>query len=170
MTRLSLCRSKKGYRATIRRRRGALLKVRGSLAGTLLLLILVFVPMIDVRLPAWSAADSVPVRDFNRMTRLAHDKGASWTLSPLLVSLKLAGETCECSTRRIELKSTPEAFKDAAVKITDQGYLDDSIRGYQYSLVLRRVAAGYWEVVEATKARNCWKGRGHEDFSNAPCS
>jgi hypothetical protein len=118
----------------------------------------------------WPNESHTPVADFNRQIRLAFLKGETWTRSPILVSLRLIGETCECSSRQIELTSTPEAFQDGTITITDQGLLDDSIRGYRYHLALARVARGYWQIKEATKTLNCQKGRGHQEFSNQPCS
>ncbi len=106
---------------------------------------------------------------FNRLTVAAGQKGESWTRSPLLVTLKFLGETCSCSSRRIDLKSTPERFADATVTMTDQGYLDDSVRGYQYHVVLAKLPGGPWQLRRATRAWNCWRGRGHEGFSTELC-
>ena len=128
---------------------------------------------------AWAAVTQAPERSggqpmaiepFNRLTVTAARKGESWTRSPLLVVLKFVGENCACSSRQIELKSTPERFADAVVTVSDQGYLDDSVRGYSYQVVLAKQTGGHWQLTRATRAWNCWKGRGHEGFSTEPCT
>lgn len=121
------------------------------------------------RAPERSGGQPMAIEAFNRLTVTAARKGESWTRSPLLVVLKFVGETCACSSRQIELRSTPERFADAVVTVTDQGYLDDSVRGYSYRAVVAKQAGGHWQLVRATRAWNCWKGRGHEGFSTEPC-
>jgi len=60
-------------------------------------------------------------------------------------------------------------FADATVTMPDQGYLDDSVRGYQYHVVLAKLPGGHWQLTRATRAWTCWRGRGHEGFSAEPC-
>jgi hypothetical protein len=105
--------------------------------------------------------------EFNAMVARAASKGESWARSAILVALKLVGEEIECSSRVIEVKSPPEEFASATITITDQGLLDDSVKGYKYRLRLEKRPDRTWRITEALKAWNCY--RGHKDFSTEPC-
>ena len=111
----------------------------------------------------------IPHQDFNTKVAAARERGEAWVKSPLQVALKLVGDNQECRQRNIEIKSTPEAFRDAHVVITEDGFLDDSVRGVRYELKLRRSPRGEWQVQAAAKTWRCWEGRGHQDYSTEPC-
>ena len=110
----------------------------------------------------------LPLDTFESRAREAIANGEEWPKASLLVALKLVGESCECSSRVIELRSKPESFDGATIIITDQGYLDDSVRGERYELVLERGPGGVWRVLKATNTWNCY--RGHEEFSTELCN
>ena len=113
--------------------------------------------------------ESSEIEKFNRSTRTSHRAGADWTKSPLQVALRLVGDRHGSRERNISIESTPETFRDAKIVITEDGYLDDSVRGARYQLKLTRTDDGYWVVERFKKEVRCWPGRGHQDYSDKPC-
>jgi len=110
------------------------------------------------------------VSSFNRKIANGTSLGADWTSSPILVALKFAGEDMDCRKKTIDIEApSAEDYDNLTVKITDEGYLDDSIAG---GLIILRMEKkeGVWEIKKATQCWKCWKGRGHQDFSSEPCS
>jgi hypothetical protein len=106
--------------------------------------------------------------EFNRKVRLAARKGEFWVKMPTIVAVNFVGKFSETKTRTVEMTApTAEETNQLTVIITDEGYLDDSVRGERYRLRLRADPAGIWYVLKAEKAQSCY--RGHKDFSAAPC-
>jgi hypothetical protein len=63
-----------------------------------------------------------------------------------------------------------EAPIAATVTVTLDGLLDDSVRGEEHVLAFRRdPESRRWRLEKATSKVRCWSGRGHADFSTAPC-
>jgi hypothetical protein len=64
-----------------------------------------------------------------------------------------------------------EAPVAATVTVTLDGLLDDSVRGEEHVLAFRRdPESRRWRLDKATSKVRCWPGRGHADFSTAPCT
>jgi hypothetical protein len=64
-----------------------------------------------------------------------------------------------------------EAPVAATVNVTLDGLLDDSVRGEEHVLTFRRdPESRRWRLEKATSKVRCWSGRGHADFSTAPCT
>ena len=57
---------------------------------------------------------------------------------------------------------------EQVVLFTRRGLPDDSVRGLRYRLEFAP-QGGEWGLVWAGRQRICWPGRGHEDWSTAPC-
>lgn len=116
-----------------------------------------------------AASGKISASEFNKKVVEAFARGEAWTQSSLLAALRFVGANCECGRRTIEIRSTPEAFSDARVTVTDAGLQDDSVRAIRHTLLLLRHPKGYWRLKHAARAWSCWKGRGHQDFSTKPC-
>jgi hypothetical protein len=64
-----------------------------------------------------------------------------------------------------------EAPVAATVTVTLDGLLDDSVRGEEHVLAFRRdPESRRWRLDKATSKVRCHPGRGHADFSTAPCT
>jgi hypothetical protein len=116
-----------------------------------------------------TCAKPLDVEAFNLKITRAHQKGESWCQSPLLVTLKLVGDRHESKKRTIEIDSSPEAFRDAHIVVTEEGLMDDSVAGVRFEVMLRQGKGDVWIVESAEKTWKCWPGRGHQDYSDKPC-
>ncbi|MGH9838946.1 MAG: hypothetical protein ACREEM_09190 [Blastocatellia bacterium] len=107
---------------------------------------------------------------FNMLTSTGAAKGDVQIKDLLAVAMRFAGKTEEARTTIIEVaKKSAEDAGSATVVITIEGLLDDSVRAEKYKLEMIRTEEGWWRVERAYKARTCWPGRGHADYSSAPC-
>lgn len=115
--------------------------------------------------------EPLPVDEFNGEVEEAAARGERWPRLAILVALAFVGEDIQCRLRTIEVRSQPEDFAAADITITDDGYLDDSVRGCRWVLRLERTADGPWRLVGARRAFRCWRGRadGTTGWSSAPC-
>jgi hypothetical protein len=123
--------------------------------------------------PAWDgpqrpfAADgTVSVEDFNAY---AGDVDEPWERSPAL----LAGEflrldQAQATQTSIDAKAQGEGTGTATVTVTQRGLLDDSVAAERYVLTLQR-DGDVWRLTSAMWTQSCHAGRGHEDFTPAPC-
>jgi hypothetical protein len=110
------------------------------------------------------------VAETNKMISEAAAKKESWTRSAEQVALKIAGEFSETSERTISIKAESVEDPDIlTVTITDDGYLDDSMRGKKEILEMERDKNGVWKLTSYLKGVRCWEGRGHDDYSAKPC-
>jgi hypothetical protein len=108
--------------------------------------------------------------DFNRKVRIAARNREFWVKMPTLVAANFAGAFSETKKRTVEIISpSAESSRSLEVILTDDGIADESVRSVQYKLKLRVDSAGIWYVTTAGKAQRCWQGRGHQDYSSAPC-
>ena len=57
----------------------------------------------------------------------------------------------------------------ASASFLIDGVGDDSVRARSYELTFTRRADGTWRIETATWTQRCHEGRGHQDFSSAPC-
>ncbi|REJ75214.1 MAG: hypothetical protein DWQ47_06930 [Acidobacteria bacterium] len=84
--------------------------------------------------------------------------------------VKAVGDFSEMFTRTIEIKAdTPDGTSEITVVVTDDGFLDDSVRGQRTTLKLVLDAAGLWQIKSTSEAWRCREGRGHTDFQPKPC-
>lgn len=108
---------------------------------------------------------------YNRKVRIAARNKEFWVKMPTLVASNFVGKFSETKERTIKIISPlVEYSRDLDVIITDDGFADDSVRGERYKLKLKSDKSGVWYIISAQKAHRCWKGRGHTDYSTAPCS
>jgi len=57
----------------------------------------------------------------------------------------------------------------ASASLLIEGLGDDSVRARSYELTFTRRPDGTWRIDSATWAQRCHEGRGHQEFSSAPC-
>ena len=89
---------------------------------------------------------------------------------PLLVAHAFAGFEARHVTLAVSYTSGESAVR-ATVTVTLDGLLDDSVRGEEHVLTFARDAAkAPWRLEQASSRVRCWQGRGHVEFSTAPCS
>ena len=105
------------------------------------------------------------VDDMNK--KLAGNRSAK---TPLQVISLIAEPFDEMQSRTVSIKAaSAEDHGELSVVITDDGYMDDSVRGAQYKIKLVKDVHGDWLVSTALKGWRCQAGRGHQDFSSKPC-
>jgi hypothetical protein len=63
-----------------------------------------------------------------------------------------------------------EAPERVRVVLIEDGLADDSIRAVRYALQFRRAGADNWKLQSAKRTQKCQPGRGHQNFSPAPCN
>lgn len=113
---------------------------------------------------------TMSVSAFNSDIAKGRESGESWTGSPLTVALKFAGEGFDCQKKSVDVESLSggEVFDKVLVSITEDGYLDDSLRGSMVILRMEQVN-GFWEIKSAKKVWRCWENRGHTAYNSEPC-
>jgi hypothetical protein len=114
----------------------------------------------------FAADGTVSVEDFNAY---AGDVDESWERSPAL----LAGEflrldQAQATQTSIDARAEGEGTGTATVTVTQRGLLDDSVAAERYVLSLQR-DGDVWRLSSAMWSQSCHSGRGHEDFTPAPC-
>ena len=65
-------------------------------------------------------------------------------------------------------QSTSNGGSASATLVID-GLGDDSVRARRYELTFTRRDDGTWRIDSATWTQRCHEGRGHQEFSAAPC-
>ncbi len=118
-----------------------------------------------------SGLESQDIAAHNKMIAEAASKNEVWTRSAEQVALKLAGEFSETMERTITIKAPgADELERLTITITDDGYLDDSVRGKREVMGMQRGTDGVWKLVSYSKGWRCWEGRGHDDYSAKPCN
>ncbi|MCM3874458.1 MAG: hypothetical protein ND895_27520 [Pyrinomonadaceae bacterium] len=97
--------------------------------------------------------------------------GEAWVKEPAQIIARTFGGFSEMRSKTIEFKApTADEADSLSVTITNDGYLDDSVRGEKYSLELKMNEQGVWKFVTAAKAWRCQPGRGNQDYSTIKCT
>lgn len=110
------------------------------------------------------------VAEYNSMIAEANRRNEAWVKSAEQVILKIAGEFSEAKSRNISISSEFADVNDRlTVTVTDDGLLDDSVRGEKIQVELQVGSDGVWKVISYSRSWRCWDNRGHTDFSEAPC-
>ncbi len=94
-----------------------------------------------------------------------------WVKTPMQIVARLLGEFSDMRSRTIEMTApTADGADSLIVTVTDDGYLDDSVRGEKFKYELKANEQGVWRFTSAAKAWRCQPGRGHQDFSTTKCT
>lgn len=111
---------------------------------------------------------SVDYSEFNKTILSARAGNEDWVSDPVLISLKFTGpfEGRKQSIERVN--ENPESNKVVQVTIINDGLLDDSVKAEKFVVDMSNENDA-WQITGAVKTVQCYKGRGHEDFSAEPC-
>lgn len=120
-----------------------------------------------------STAKDLNVDDFNKSIIVADDAKEAWTNSPFLIALEYTGDQLESESKKIEVVAPgPETRNQIIITITEDGLLDDAMKGSLTILKLLR-KDNLWQIEKAGQLWKCWpdrnkKGNG-KGFSTEPC-
>ena len=67
---------------------------------------------------------------------------------------------------RIEEEPLPN---DQHKVVVFEKHADDSVAESRYQVVFTRQPDGSWRIASATRAQRCQPGRGHQEYTAAPC-
>ncbi len=94
-----------------------------------------------------------------------------WVKMPMQIFARLLGEFSDMRSRYIEMTApTADGPESITVIITNDGYLDDSVRGERFKYVLKANDQGVWRFTSGGKSWRCQPGRGNQDFSIVKCT
>ncbi|MCM3903247.1 MAG: hypothetical protein ND866_16185 [Pyrinomonadaceae bacterium] len=97
--------------------------------------------------------------------------GEAWVKEPAQIIARTFGGFSEMRSKTVEFAApTADEAESLSITITNDGYLDDSVRGEKYSLELKMNEQGVWKFVAAAKAWRCQPGRGNQDYSTIKCT
>ena len=118
-----------------------------------------------------AAYQNINVNRFNRLIDLGSQRREAWTRSATQVVVRIIGDMQEVKTRTIRFVSpSAEGGDSMTVVVTDNGLLDDSVRSERLRLELKKNRSGVWRVISGRRSWRCQQGRGHQNFSAAPCT
>jgi hypothetical protein len=107
---------------------------------------------------------TLPVEDFNAR---AESVDEPWERDLQEITRRfLALSEQESGSRSFQSSSSGDR---ATATLLVDGLGDDSVRARNYELTFERRADGTWRIETATWTQQCHEGRGHQDFSSAPC-
>lgn len=117
------------------------------------------------RSPA-EASGAPPVEIFNGRLESVDEP---WERTPGGVAREYADEVAtEARRSSVVVESNPDGGDTATATVTLDGLLDDSVRSLRFDLVLER-SGETWRLRSSEVTQRCAQGRGHQDFSPAPC-
>jgi len=108
---------------------------------------------------------------FNKSIIVADDAKDDWVFSPFLIALQYTSDQLESASKKIEVVAAgPESQDEIIVTITEDGLLDDAMKGTLTILKLLRKDK-LWQIEKAGQLWECWPGRneGKQGFSTEPC-
>jgi len=117
--------------------------------------------------PRPDASGKVDVAPFNAFLARERPAAARAPLTAVAEFLRL--DTADAGATSISSRLGGEGAGPATVVATLDRLLDDSVRAQRYVLALERRADGTWRVRSAAWSQRCQQGRGHQDFTAAPC-
>ena len=115
--------------------------------------------------------EAVDFGSHNEQIEKAAVAGEAWVKEPAQIIARTFGGFSEMRSKTIEFTApTADEADSLTVTITNDGYMDDSVRGEKYSLELKMNEQGVWKFVTAAKAWRCQPGRGNQDYSTIKCT
>ena len=110
-------------------------------------------------------SNSMPFDEFNQRIVNTPLESIPWASDPLEVAMKFVSISGG-KQRVITLDDSSSASH--VVLIIDK-ITDDSVRGYRYDIKLESESNRYL-IIDAQESWNCWEDRGHQEYSNDPCT
>ena len=119
-----------------------------------------------------SKAKNLNVDAFNKSIIVADDAKEGWANSPFMIALEYTSDQLESESKKIEVVAPgPETRDQIIITITEDGLLDDAIKG---SLTILKLLQkdNLWQIEKAGKFWECWPDRSKspKGFSTEPCS
>jgi hypothetical protein len=96
-------------------------------------------------------------------------KAESWIMDPVRVVLEFLGTSGSRSVVIKRCDASGEATSETNVRIIEDGYLDDSVRGTWYSFNLEKDDQGRWSIKQGREAYRCWRGHHQDSYSESNC-
>ena len=115
------------------------------------------------------ASGRMPLPDFNATIAEIPPKKESWIMDPVRVVLEYLGTPGARAVAIRRCDASGEGATETAVRIIEDGYPDDSLRGTWYSFSLERDAAGRWFILRGREAFRCWRGEHMDSYSERNC-
>ncbi len=113
--------------------------------------------------------EEMDTKRFRRLVSEAEVGNEPWVKDALQVAMRFIGPFEGRQQFVMREVANAECADKTTVLVIEDGYLDDSIRGSRYQVILEKDMRGVWYVVSARKAWRCWPDRGHGEFSTEPC-
>ena len=113
--------------------------------------------------------EEMDTKRFKQSVSNAAVRSEPWVKNDLQVALNFIGPFEGKLQFVVRERANAESIDKTTIIVIEDGYLDDSIRGARYRIVLEADMHGVWQVLTAHKAWRCWPHRGHEKFSTEPC-
>ena len=114
--------------------------------------------LAPARLTWTEGPDDPEVARFNVFVDMAAADGASWTRDPIRVALTLIDSR---GAPRVDIErrdDRAEAPTSTLVRVDEDGFLDDSVRGVRSEVVLAPRDHGGWHVLAISVVTRCWRG------------
>jgi hypothetical protein len=133
---------------------------------------------LDIDKVAVESSKSVDEVPFHRMDLDAFNaiivevpaRTESWVMDPVRVVLEYLGTSGARSVSIRRCDASGEQASETAVRVLEDGYLDDSVRGTWYNFTLGKDADGRWLIKQGREAYRCWRGHHRESYSENNCS
>ena len=108
------------------------------------------------------------VEQFNALSARAD---APWAHSPLLSAVEYLGlgGSEPIGKTTVVITGGSEGGPNATVTVTLDGVLDDSVQAVRWELRFARRDDATWRLLSVERTQRCVEGRGHTDFTAAPC-
>ncbi len=113
---------------------------------------------------------SIEFASYNETIDKAAAAGEDWVKLPMQIVARMTDEFSDMRSRTIEMiASTADGADSLTVTVTNDGYLDDSVRGEKFKYELKANKQGVWRLTSASKAWRCQPGHGSQRFSTTKC-
>ncbi|MBA2667852.1 MAG: META domain-containing protein [Trueperaceae bacterium] len=112
----------------------------------------------DARLTWTQGPDDPEVGAFDALLRRAAAGGERWVHDPIRVSLAFIDSR---GAPRVDIErrdDRAEAPTSTLIRIDEDGFLDDSVRGVRTDVVLAPDDEGVWHVLAVSVTTRCWRG------------
>jgi len=111
----------------------------------------------------------VDATGFNETIGTAGAAGESWTADPVAIARRFIDSSGARSVNIWREDDPGERADSTTVIVTEDGYLDDSLRGTWHRFRMARTGDRTWRIVEVRRAYRCWRGDHQDSYSEELC-